>query len=175
MTQRHLRLVPRASRFADLDPETLTPAEGDALIALALRVLAQRHRRGAALTSPTETQAYLRLWLAGRPQEVFACLFLDTKHRVIACEELFQGTIDGASVHPREVVRRALETRSAALIMVHNLTSIMLISECQPDLSVTGGIQFRLETNFGLMLRRSSVSSRSRRSSSVRVSCQAAK
>jgi DNA repair protein RadC len=136
MTQRHLRLVPRASRFADLDPETLTPAEGDALIALALRVLAQRHRRGAALTSPTETQAYLRLWLAGRPQEVFACLFLDTKHRVIACEELFQGTIDGASVHPREVVRRAIETNCAALIMVHNHPSGRA-EPSQADLRIT--------------------------------------
>jgi DNA repair protein RadC len=136
MTQRHLRLVPRASRFADLDPETLTPAEGDALIELALRVLAQRHRRGAALTSPSDTQAYLRLWLAGRPQEVFACLFLDTKHRVIACEELFQGTIDGASVHPREVVRRAIETQSAALIMVHNHPSGRA-EPSQADLRIT--------------------------------------
>jgi DNA repair protein RadC len=136
MTQRHLRLVPPASRFADLDPETLTPTEGDALIELALRVLAQRHRRGASLTSPTETQAYLRLWLAGRPQEVFACLFLDTKHRVIACEELFQGTIDGASVHPREVVRRAIETNCAALIMVHNHPSGRA-EPSQADLRIT--------------------------------------
>jgi DNA repair protein RadC len=136
MTQRHLRLVPPASRFADLDPETLAPTEGDALIELALRVLAQRHRRGAALTSPSDTQAYLRLWLAGRPQEVFACLFLDTKHRVITCEELFQGTIDGASVHPREVVRRAIETRSAALIMVHNHPSGRA-EPSQADLRIT--------------------------------------
>jgi DNA repair protein RadC len=136
MTQRHLRLVPPASRFADLDPETLTSAEGDALIALALRVLAQRHRRGAALTSPSDTQAYLRLWLAGRPQEVFACLFLDTKHRVIACEELFQGTIDGASVHPREVVRRTLQWNAGAVIFAHNHPS-GVAEPSQADLRIT--------------------------------------
>ena len=54
------------------------------------------------------------------PYEVFACLFLDNRHRVIEYEELFRGTIDGASVHPREVVRRALEHNAAALILAHN-------------------------------------------------------
>jgi DNA repair protein RadC len=54
------------------------------------------------------------------PYEVFACLFLDTRHRVISYEELFQGTIDGASVHPREVLRRALQHNAAAVILAHN-------------------------------------------------------
>jgi DNA repair protein RadC len=60
------------------------------------------------------------LQLRDRPYEVFACLFLDTRHRVIAFEELFRGTIDGASVHPRELVRRALEHNAAAVILAHN-------------------------------------------------------
>ena len=54
------------------------------------------------------------------PHEVFACLFLDNRHRLMAFEELFRGTIDGASVHPREVVRRALAHNAAALILAHN-------------------------------------------------------
>lgn len=73
-----------------------------------------------ALTSPAVAGDYLRLWLGRRPNEVFAALFLDNRHRVIAAEELFQGTIDGASVHPREVVRRALAHNAAALIVAHN-------------------------------------------------------
>jgi len=57
--------------------------------------------------------------LAERPFEIFGCLYLDTKHRVIACEDLFTGTIDGASVHPRVVAQRALEHNAAALIAFH--------------------------------------------------------
>ena len=58
--------------------------------------------------------------LRDNPAEVFACLFLDNRHRVIAYEELFRGTIDGASVHPREVVKRALHFNTAAVILAHN-------------------------------------------------------
>lgn len=79
--------------------------------------LAQREQ---AITSPQQTRDYLRLRLGHRTREVFACLFLDTRHRVIAYEELFQGTIDGASVHPREVVRQAMAHNAAALILAHN-------------------------------------------------------
>ena len=63
---------------------------------------------------------YLNLSLSDRPQEVFTCLFLDNRHKLIKAEEMFYGTIDGASVHPREVLRRALELRSAAVIFAHN-------------------------------------------------------
>jgi DNA repair protein RadC len=62
----------------------------------------------------------LRSRLRDYPYEVFAVLFLDNRHRVIAFEELFRGTIDGASVHPREVVRRALALNAAAVILSHN-------------------------------------------------------
>ncbi len=73
-----------------------------------------------ALTSPEITRNYLKARLYCYPYEVFACLFLDNRHRVIVYEELFRGTIDGASVHPREVARRALQTNAAAVILAHN-------------------------------------------------------
>ncbi|MCP4285457.1 MAG: JAB domain-containing protein [Gammaproteobacteria bacterium] len=87
--------------------------------------MAKRHQREIlaredALTSPALTQAYLQARLSDYPHEVFACLFLDNRHRVIDYEELFRGTIDGANVHPREVVRRALHHNAAALILAHN-------------------------------------------------------
>jgi len=94
--------------------------EDERLIARALEILARRHARGETLTSPAATRAYLRLWLAERPCEIFGAIFLDTKHRVIAFEELFHGTIDGASVYPRVVVQRALEHNAAALVAYHN-------------------------------------------------------
>jgi len=66
------------------------------------------------------TRRYLTSRLRHQPHEVFACLFLDNRHRMIRYEELFHGTIDGASVHPRQVVRRALHHNAAALIFAHN-------------------------------------------------------
>ena len=91
-----------------------------AAIELATRYLEERVRRADALTSPAHTSRFLCARLRSRPYEVFACLFLDNRHRVIHFEEMFRGTIDGASVHPREVVKRALELNAAALIAAHN-------------------------------------------------------
>lgn len=91
-----------------------------ATLELCRRYLKSSLDRSAALTSPAETRAFLTAQLRQHPHEVFACLFLDNKHRVIAYEELFRGTIDGASVHPREVVKRALHNNAAALILAHN-------------------------------------------------------
>ena len=119
MASRPLRSAP-ADRFADLAPQDLTPAETDSLIRLALAALADRHRPGVALGSPEDTRAYLRLTLGDRRNEVFGCLYLDNRHRVRGMEELFQGTLDGASVYPRVVVQRALETNSGAVILFHN-------------------------------------------------------
>ena len=70
--------------------------------------------------APHHTSQFLCARLRSRPHEVFACLFLDNRHRVISFEEMFRGTIDGASVHPREVAKRALELNAAALIAAHN-------------------------------------------------------
>jgi len=84
------------------------------------RQLAQSLERGAALTSPAVTMAYLQTVLRDRNREIFTCLFLDTRHRVIASEDLFQGSIDGACVYPRGVAERALRLSAAAVIVAHN-------------------------------------------------------
>lgn len=95
-------------------------AQLQASLEMGRRHLFESVKRGDVLSSPQDTRAFLTLQLRDAPSEVFACLFLDNRHRVIAFEELFQGTIDGASVHPREVVKRALHHNAAALILAHN-------------------------------------------------------
>jgi DNA repair protein RadC len=84
------------------------------------RYLDAELRCGEALTDPVSSARYLKARLTAYPYEVFACLFLDNRHRVIGFEELFRGSIDGASVHPREVVRRCLAHNAAAVILAHN-------------------------------------------------------
>src|SRR3546814_10088922 len=73
-----------------------------------------------AFTSPVAVKDYLRAKLAGFEHEVFAVLFLDTRHRLIDYVEMFHGTIDAAEVHPREVVKQALRLNAAAVIVSHN-------------------------------------------------------
>jgi DNA repair protein RadC len=92
--------------------------------------------KGQAIASPGDARDYLKLKLYGLPYEVFACLLLDNRHRVIRYEELFRGTIDGASVHPREVVRLVLESNAAAVIFAHNHPS-GLAEPSQADLRIT--------------------------------------
>ncbi|KAB7627373.1 RadC family protein [Alkalilimnicola sp. S0819] len=91
-----------------------------AVLEMGRRHLWAKLQRGEALGSPADTRAYLTAKLRHHPHEVFACLFLDNRHRVLAFEELFRGTIDAASVYPREVVKRALALNAAALILAHN-------------------------------------------------------
>jgi DNA repair protein RadC len=95
-------------------------AQFQAALELGRRYLEAGLKRESPLTTPGATRNYLKSRLRAYPQEVFACLFLDNRHRVICYEELFTGTIDGASVHPREVVRRAIYHNAAALIFAHN-------------------------------------------------------
>ena len=95
-------------------------AQLQAVLEMARRHFAEILQRGNALTSPDITRAYLSAQLRGYSYEIFACLFLDNQHRVIQWEELFRGTIDGASVYPREVAKRALFHHSAAVIFAHN-------------------------------------------------------
>lgn len=95
-------------------------AQLQAALEMSRRYLRERLEREASLSSPEQTRNYLQSRLRSYPYEVFACLFLDNRHRVIEYEELFRGTIDGASVHPREVVRRALHHNAAAAILAHN-------------------------------------------------------
>lgn len=91
-----------------------------ASLELSRRYLRACLQRGDALNSPDDTRNYLIAEIGGRSSEVFACLFLDNKNRVIRFEELFYGTINTASVYPREVVKRALQHNAAALILAHN-------------------------------------------------------
>ncbi len=107
-------------RLADLKPSNLNDVEKQSVITLAMKVLAIKHRAGRSLSKPEETRNYLRLRLADYRNEVFGCLFLDNRHRIIAVRELFQGTIDGASVHPRVVVQQAMEVNAAAMVFFHN-------------------------------------------------------
>ncbi|QSB01856.1 DNA repair protein RadC [Methylomonas sp. EFPC1] len=95
-------------------------AQLQAVLEMARRHFAEILQRGSALTSPAITRAYLSAQLRSYSFEVFACLFLDNQHRVIQWEELFRGTIDGASVYPREVAKRALFHHAAAVIFAHN-------------------------------------------------------
>ena len=91
-----------------------------AALEMGRRHLGARVARGEALQSPRDTLDYLQACLRDRPYEVFCCLFLDNRHRVLAFEELFRGTLNGTAVYPREVVKRALALNAAAAILVHN-------------------------------------------------------
>lgn len=95
-------------------------AQLQAVLEMAKRHLFENIQRGDVLCSPDETRHYLSAQLQAYPHEVFACLFLDSRNRVIAFEKMFYGTIDGASVYPREVVRMALKHNAAAVIFAHN-------------------------------------------------------
>ena len=112
---------------ADLDTFCEAPGLGNAkyaqlqaVLEMGRRHLSEQFERGNPLLSPEHTARFLQARLRDYPYEVFAVLFLDNRHRVLAFEELFRGTIDGASVHPREVVRRALQLNAAAVIFSHN-------------------------------------------------------
>ena len=95
------------------------PAERDAVIAAAKAELRRRMRRGAALTSPSLVRDFLTMTLGTLEHETFAVLLLDTHHRLIEYVELFRGTIDRATVHPREVVKLALARNAAAVLLAH--------------------------------------------------------
>ena len=95
-------------------------AELQAIMEICRRVLEYRVKHNNALTSPDSTRQYLQMHFKGQDSEQFACLFLDTRHRVIALETLFYGTINSAAVYPREILKRALALNASALILSHN-------------------------------------------------------
>ncbi len=86
----------------------------------AAEILANRYVRGDALTNPDATKEYIRCKLGGYEREVFALLLLDNQNRLIEFKELFRGTVNAASVYPREVVKAVLEINASAVIMAHN-------------------------------------------------------
>ena len=112
---------------ADLDDFCKTKGVGpakyvqlQAVLEMSTRYLKESIEKQDAISSPEDTRQFLKAKLRHRPYEVFAALFLDNRHQVIQFEELFRGTIDGASVYPREVVKKALEYNAAAMIVAHN-------------------------------------------------------
>lgn len=108
----------------------------DDMVRESLAYLKRKHRKGMSLGTSRETGAYLCLHAANREQEVFTVLFLNTRNQIIACEDMFHGTIDGTSVHPREVAKRALHHNAAALILCHNHPSGIL-EPSQADRAIT--------------------------------------
>ena len=121
-------------------------AQVQAAMEMARRVMDEPVRQGDPLTSPAETRRYLGSRLGTQPHEIFAGLFLDNRHRVIRYQELFRGTIDGAAVYPREVVRQALDYNAAAVIFAHNHPS-GIAEPSEADISLTR----RLKDALGLI------------------------
>lgn len=89
-------------------------------LAAARRAISQQFRRGHSMSSPKDAHEYLRMKFATLEHEVFCLVLLDNRHHLLAFVELFRGTIDGAAVHPREVVKEALKHNAAAVILAHN-------------------------------------------------------
>ncbi|WP_312152803.1 RadC family protein [Pseudomonas sp.] len=127
-----LRQFLEAERSAVLSEPGVGPvkyAQLQALLEIGRRYLDEAIERAPALESPRAVRRYLKSMLRHEPSEVFGCLFLDSKHRPLAFEILFRGTIDRASIYPREVVRRSLLHNAAALILCHNHPS----GNCEPS------------------------------------------
>ncbi|MFU8764093.1 MAG: RadC family protein [Haliea sp.] len=117
-----------------------------AALELARRHALEEARAGSALCSPRETRRFLQHHLGGQQREVFTCLFLDNQHRILRCEDLFYGTLDGAAVYPREVAVRALQYHAAAVILAHNHPS-GVAEPSQADRRITE----RLQSALGLL------------------------
>ena len=116
------------------------PATNDTVLTEARRLRSYQLRRGAPITSSDTAKAAIQDKLNGHQCEVFACLFLDSKHRVLAWVEMFRGSINTATIHPREVVKEALRLNAAAIILAHNHPS----GDSTPsreDISLTNKLQ----------------------------------
>ncbi len=137
----------RGALDADHGEFCRVPGAGDACYALlqaaleiGRRYLECRLRRGTGLGCPTDTRRFLSACLRRHEHEVFACLFLDNRHRLIRFEELFRGTVNGASVYPREIAKRALHHNAAAIIIAHNHPS-GVAEPSQADRAITTRIR----------------------------------
>lgn len=123
--------------IADADSTTgFREASFEQILAAARAALAARVRRGAVLTAPHIVREYLMVRLGDRAYESFTLLYLDSRYRLIAVSELFRGTVDGASIHPREVVKEALRHNAAAVLMAHCHPS-GVAEPSQPDEIIT--------------------------------------
>ncbi|MEP5765810.1 MAG: DNA repair protein RadC [Halieaceae bacterium] len=135
---------------ASREEVSVEPGMGAAKFALlqAALELARRHameelRNAEVITSPATTRQFLHSHLRDPAREVFCCLFLNSQHALIACEDLFWGTLDGAAVYPREVLRRALQLQAAAVIFAHNHPS-GVAEPSQADRRITERLQAAL-------------------------------
>ncbi len=156
--------TPKPAPTVDMEPEKLPGADkipsvvhleqleampDEVIIEEALmrldKQMRNRRESDAVISSPEEVKRYLKLRFANLPHEVFAAVLMDNRHRVIKVSELFRGTVDGASVHPREVVKEALQHNAAAVIFAHNHPS-GLAEPSQADIRITGVLKTALET-----------------------------
>ena len=96
------------------------PVTTNEILTMARKLIKRQFVRGAALTSPEATREFLMLEIALLEREAFYCIFLDNQHRVLSVECCFQGTIDSASIYPREIVKRVLQVNACAVILAHN-------------------------------------------------------
>lgn len=119
-------------------------AQLQAVLEMAKRHLGESLKRDNALNSPAQTRQYLQSMMRDYTQEVFGCLMLDNKHRVIVFRELFRGSINSASVYPREVVKQALADNAAAVILAHNHPS-GVAEPSQSDIHITQRLSQALE------------------------------
>ena len=116
------------------------PVTKDELVDIALEIIERTMDRGTTLSNPHETRQYLSLNLGTLDHEVFCCLFLDNQHRIISFDRMFNGTIDGTAVYPREIVKTALKHNAAAVILTHNHPS-GVAEPSNADKAITGKIR----------------------------------
>lgn len=112
--------VENHSLFVRTAAGVIEPATAQQILAVALSIIGQHVKRGTTLQTPQLVRDYVRLKLGRLEHEVFAMLLLDNRHCLLDYEELFRGTIDGCTIHTREVVKIALARNAAAVIFVHN-------------------------------------------------------
>ena len=128
-------VVSSALLVRDVDGQ-YRPARADEVLQQARRVLSQRVRRGATMSSPQAVKDYLLLEIGVLEHEVFCVLFLDAQHRIIALKQMFRGTVTQTSVYPREVVKEALACNSAAVVLAHSVARHRMRLLCPESLCV---------------------------------------
>lgn len=112
--------MPKASSAAPLPTNHSNDAPDQAILAAAESILREKLQRQGCIGNPSDAADFLRMRLGALPHEEFHVLWLDNRHRILDCQRLFTGTVDGASVYPREVVRAALVINASAAIFAHN-------------------------------------------------------
>ena len=132
------------NRFAGLGVETLSEAERESVVKLALKVMAEEVADGPVMTGQAAAAKYLQLKIGRRDREVFGCLFLNTRNRLIRDQELFYGSLDRTTVHPRVILQKALACNAGAIIAYHCHPSG--VADPSPsDLSLTSRIKDLLD------------------------------